>query len=218
MGVCATARVRCGVRDTRARRAYLLPASRRGAACLAIRRLRERCSGSEHCRGAAAASLARTDKKARRDPTRRDRTLLTRSRAWAIEGLSSCSARTTRVQRDTRPDGTHGNDAGLRSRAAKRPLLVLQPSKGWVSLDLPVSGSIASLLWFLTCARDAALQADLLGVLWAIIQPVAPMLTLSWCFPACWRPADGPTRSSPSPVCLPWTFFANAVTNARTAS
>jgi lipopolysaccharide transport system permease protein len=96
-----------------------------------------------------------------------------------------------------------------------RPLLVLAPSKGWVSLDLAGVWEHRELLWFLTW-RDVMLRYKQtgLGVLWAIIQPVAPMLIFTLVFGRLVDvPADGPYPLFAFAGLLPWTFFANAVTN-----
>lgn len=97
----------------------------------------------------------------------------------------------------------------------ERPLLVLQPTKGWVSLDLAGVWEHRELLWFLTW-RDVMLRYKQtgLGVLWAIIQPVAPMLIFTLVFSRLVGvPADGPYPLFAFAGLLPWTFFANAVTN-----
>jgi lipopolysaccharide transport system permease protein len=97
----------------------------------------------------------------------------------------------------------------------ERPVLVLQPSKGWVSLDLAGIWEHRELLWFLTW-RDVMLRYKQtgLGVLWAIIQPVAPMLIFTLVFGRLVDvPADGPYPLFAFAGLLPWTFFANAVSN-----
>jgi lipopolysaccharide transport system permease protein len=100
-----------------------------------------------------------------------------------------------------------------------RPVLVLQPSKGWVSLDLAGVWEHRELLWFLTW-RDVKLRYKQtgLGVLWAIIQPTAPMLIFTLVFGRLVDvPADGPYPLFAFAGLLPWTFFANAVTNCATS-
>jgi lipopolysaccharide transport system permease protein len=100
-----------------------------------------------------------------------------------------------------------------------RPVLVLQPSKGWVSLDLAGVWEHRELLWFLTW-RDVMLRYKQtgLGVLWAIIQPTAPMLIFTLVFGRLVDvPADGPYPLFAFAGLLPWTFFANAVTNCATS-
>lgn len=102
---------------------------------------------------------------------------------------------------------------------ADRPLLVLQPSKGWVSLDLAGVWEHRELLFFLTW-RDIKLRykQTTLGVLWAIIQPTAPMLIFTLVFGRLVDvPADGPYPLFAFAGLLPWTYFANAVTNSATS-
>jgi lipopolysaccharide transport system permease protein len=101
----------------------------------------------------------------------------------------------------------------------ERPLLVLQPSKGWVSLDLAGVWEHRELLFFLMW-RDIKLRykQTTLGVLWAIIQPTAPMLIFTLVFGRLVDvPADGPYPLFAFAGLLPWTFFANAVTNSATS-
>ena len=101
----------------------------------------------------------------------------------------------------------------------ERPVLVLQPTKGWVSLDLAGVWEHRELLWFLTW-RDVMLRYKQtgLGVLWAIIQPTAPMLIFALVFGRLVDvPADGPYPLFAFAGLLPWTFFANAVTNCATS-
>lgn len=101
----------------------------------------------------------------------------------------------------------------------ERPLLVLEPSRGWVSLDLAGVWEHRELLWFLTW-RDVMLRYKQtgLGVLWAVIQPTAPMLIFTLVFGRLVDvPADGPYPLFAFAGLLPWTFFANAVTNCATS-
>lgn len=100
-----------------------------------------------------------------------------------------------------------------------RPLLVLQPTKGWVSLDLAGVWDHRELLFFLT-SRDVKLRykQTTLGVAWAIIQPTAPMLIFTLVFGRLMDvPADGPYPLFAFAGLLPWTFFANAVTNSASS-
>jgi lipopolysaccharide transport system permease protein len=100
-----------------------------------------------------------------------------------------------------------------------RPQLVLAPSKGWVSLDLTGVWEHRELLLFLTW-RDVKLRykQTALGVLWAIIQPTAPMLIFTLVFGRLVDvPADGPYPLFAFAGLLPWTYFANAVNNSTTS-
>lgn len=100
--------------------------------------------------------------------------------------------------------------------ARDRPLLVLAPSRGWVSLDLAGIWEHRELLFFLTW-RDITLRykQTLLGVLWALIQPTAPMLIFTLVFGRLVDvPSDGPYPLFAFAGLLPWTYFANAVSNS----
>jgi lipopolysaccharide transport system permease protein len=100
-----------------------------------------------------------------------------------------------------------------------RPLLVLAASKGWVSLDLAGVWEHRELLFFLTW-RDVQLRykQTALGVMWAIIQPLAPMLIFTLVFSRLFDvPADGPYPLFAFAGLLPWTYFANAVNNSTTS-
>jgi lipopolysaccharide transport system permease protein len=99
----------------------------------------------------------------------------------------------------------------------ERPLLVLQPSRGWVSLNLAEVWSHRELLFFLTL-RDIKLRykQTTLGVIWAVIQPLLPMIVFTLFFGRLARmPSDGvPYAVFAYAGLLPWTYFANAVTNS----
>ena len=100
-----------------------------------------------------------------------------------------------------------------------RPLLVLAPTKGWVGLDLAGLWEHRELLYFLTW-RDVKLRykQTALGVLWAIIQPTAPMLIFTLVFGRLVDlPSDGPYPLFAFAGLLPWAYFANAVTNSASS-
>jgi lipopolysaccharide transport system permease protein len=91
---------------------------------------------------------------------------------------------------------------------------VIEPTKGWRSLDLKELLAYRELLFVLT-ARDVKVRykQTVLGFLWAIIQPVMLMVVFSIFFG---RLAKMPSDGIPYPIfvyaaLLPWTFFANAV-------
>jgi lipopolysaccharide transport system permease protein len=103
--------------------------------------------------------------------------------------------------------------------ARDTPLLVLQPSEGWVRLDLAGVWEHRELLFFLTW-RDIKLRYNqmALGVLWAVIQPTAPMLIFTLVFGRLVDvPADGPYPLFAFAGLLPWGFFANAVTSSASS-
>ena len=93
----------------------------------------------------------------------------------------------------------------------------IRPRKGWRSLDLKELWAYRELLWVLTM-RDIKVRykQTVLGVAWAVIQPVMTMVVFSIFFG---RLAKMPSDGFPYPVfvyaaLLPWTFFANAIGNS----
>ncbi len=98
-----------------------------------------------------------------------------------------------------------------------KPLLVIEPSNRWVPLRLSTLWEYRELLYFLTW-RDVKVRykQTVLGVAWAVIQPLTTMIVFTLFFG---RLAGIPSDGVPYPVfafagLLPWTYFANAVTNS----
>jgi len=96
-----------------------------------------------------------------------------------------------------------------------QPLVVIEPGRFWVALDLRGLWAYRELLYFLTW-RDVKVRykQTLLGAAWAIIQPLFTMIIFSLLFG---RLAGIKSDSIPYPIfayagLLPWTFFSNAVT------
>jgi lipopolysaccharide transport system permease protein len=95
--------------------------------------------------------------------------------------------------------------------------LRIEPSTGWVSLKLRELWLYRELLYFLTW-RDIKVRykQTVLGAAWAIIQPFFTMVVFSLFFGNLARvPSDG----IPYPVfsyaaLVPWTFFANGLTQS----
>ncbi len=99
----------------------------------------------------------------------------------------------------------------------ENPLVVIEPSKGWVPLNLRDIWQYRDLLYILTM-RDIKVRykQTVLGALWAIIQPLFTMLIFTLFFG---RLAGMPSDGIPYPLfayaaLLPWTFFSNAVTGS----
>jgi lipopolysaccharide transport system permease protein len=97
-----------------------------------------------------------------------------------------------------------------------KPLITIEPSKGWVALNLRDLWAHRELLYFLTW-RDVKVRykQTALGVLWAILQPVFMMLIFTLFFG---KLAGIKTGEIPYPLfafagLVPWTFFANSVTS-----
>ena len=97
------------------------------------------------------------------------------------------------------------------------PLVTIRPSRRWVALDLKELWAYRELLYFLTW-RDVKVRYKqaVLGVAWAVIQPLATMVIFTVFFG---KLAKMPSDGIPYPIfsyaaLLPWMFFLNAVTNS----
>ena len=95
---------------------------------------------------------------------------------------------------------------------AEPPLTVIQARPGWKFVDLGEMWRYRELLYFLVW-RDVMVRykQTVLGVAWAILQPLATMVVFSLFFG---RLAELPSGSVPYALfvfagLLPWTFFAN---------
>lgn len=99
----------------------------------------------------------------------------------------------------------------------EKPIIIIEPSKGWVPVDLRDLWRYRDLFYILTM-RDIKVRykQTALGAAWAIIQPLFTMLIFTLFFG---RLAKVPSDGIPYPIfayaaLLPWTFFSNAVTNS----
>lgn len=97
------------------------------------------------------------------------------------------------------------------------PILVIQPSRGWVSLRLGELWEYRELLYFLVW-RDVKVRykQTALGAAWAIIQPFFTMVVFSIFFG---KLAKIPSDGIPYPIfsyaaLVPWTFFSNGLTQS----
>ena len=95
------------------------------------------------------------------------------------------------------------------------PLVVIQPSSKWNLLNLRDIWAYRELLFFLTW-RDVKVRykQTLLGVAWAILQPLFMMIIFTIFFG---RLAGVDTKGFPYPIfalaaLVPWTFFSNTIT------
>jgi lipopolysaccharide transport system permease protein len=103
---------------------------------------------------------------------------------------------------------------------AKAPVTVIEPSRGWVSLNLRELWQYRELLYFLTW-RDIKVRykQTVLGAAWAILQPFFTMVVFSLFFG---RLAGVPSDDIPYPVfsyaaLVPWQFFANGLSQSSTS-
>lgn len=93
----------------------------------------------------------------------------------------------------------------------------IEPSKGWVALQLKELWAYRELLYFLIW-RDIKVRykQTALGAAWAIIQPVFTMIVFSLFFG---RLAKVPSDGIPYPIfayaaLVPWTFFSHGLSQA----
>jgi len=94
------------------------------------------------------------------------------------------------------------------------PVIIIRPSKGWVSLNLRDLWEYRELLFFLVW-RDIKVRykQTVLGVAWAILQPLLTMVVFSIFFG---RLAGVPSDGIPYPIftftaLLPWQLFSYAL-------
>jgi lipopolysaccharide transport system permease protein len=97
------------------------------------------------------------------------------------------------------------------------PVTWIRPSRGWRAVDLRELWRYRGLLYFLVW-RDIKVRykQTALGASWAIIQPFFTMVVFSLFFG---RLAGVPSDGVPYPIftfaaLVPWTFFANGLTNS----
>lgn len=100
---------------------------------------------------------------------------------------------------------------------ASSPTIVIEPSRGWVSLQLADLWHYRELLYFLVW-RDVKVRykQTVLGAAWAIIQPFFTMVVFSLFFG---KLAKMPSDGIPYPIfayaaLVPWTFFSSALTQS----
>jgi lipopolysaccharide transport system permease protein len=100
---------------------------------------------------------------------------------------------------------------------APPPVIVIEPSRGWVSLRLRELWEYRELLFFLVW-RDVKVRykQTLLGVAWAILQPAMTMVVFTIFFG---RLAKIGSDGLPYPLfsyagLLPWTFFVQGLTQS----
>ncbi|MCX6050062.1 MAG: ABC transporter permease [Chloroflexi bacterium] len=103
------------------------------------------------------------------------------------------------------------------SEPIKRPVTIIKPSRGWLSLNLPELWRYRELLYILAW-RDVKVRykQTVIGAAWAIIQPFFSMVVFSLFFGSL---AKIPSDSIPYPLfsyaaLVPWTFFANGLSES----
>lgn len=106
------------------------------------------------------------------------------------------------------------------SQMAEPPITVIEPSRGWISLNLGELWEYRELLYFLTW-RDVKVRyrQTVLGAAWAVLQPFFTMVVFSLFFG---RLARIPSDDIPYPIfsyaaLVPWQFFANGLQQSSTS-
>jgi len=103
---------------------------------------------------------------------------------------------------------------------AHEHLTVIEPAKGWRAINVKELWAYRELFWVLTL-RDIKVRykQTVLGVAWAVLQPVLTMLIFTVVFGGLAKiPSDGyPYAIFVFAALLPWTFFANAVSTSSTS-
>jgi len=109
------------------------------------------------------------------------------------------------------------NPPAAAAAALRSPTTVIEPSRGWISLDLKELWEYRELLLFLAW-RDIKVryQQTALGAAWAILQPVLNMIIFTIFFG---RLAKVPSDGIPYPLfaytaLVPWQFFAFGLTES----
>lgn len=104
-----------------------------------------------------------------------------------------------------------------KSTNLSKSFLLIEPSHGWVSLQLSEIWRYRELLYFLIW-RDVKVRykQTVIGASWAILQPLLTMVIFSLIFG---QLAKIPSEGIPYPVfsytaLVPWTFFAGSLTRA----
>jgi lipopolysaccharide transport system permease protein len=101
--------------------------------------------------------------------------------------------------------------------AGAAPVVTIRPPKGWAPLDLREFVGAHELLYFLVLrSLKLRYKQTVLGAAWAILQPLLTMVVFTVIFG---RLARLGSEGLPYPVfalaaLVPWTYFANALTQA----
>ncbi len=100
------------------------------------------------------------------------------------------------------------------------PVTIIEPSAGWRLLDVRELWQYKDLLWFLVW-RDIKIRyaQSVLGIGWAVIQPVINMIIFTVIFGNMAKLAsDGvPYAIFSYTALVPWTYFSSALTSSSTS-
>lgn len=100
------------------------------------------------------------------------------------------------------------------------PTIIIEPSRGWLNLQLRAVWEYRELLYFLVW-RDIKVRykQTVLGVLWVVLQPLLSMVVFSFLFGMLLKVPSGEV---PYPIfayaaLLPWNYFASSFTRSSTS-
>jgi lipopolysaccharide transport system permease protein len=120
---------------------------------------------------------------------------------------------------ETLPGDSLGQPAAP-TAPAEAPVLIIQPARGWISLQLRDLWHYRELLYFLVW-RDIKVRykQTALGVAWIILQPTLSMVVFSLLFGLLLKVPSG---DAPYPIfayaaLLPWNYFAGALNRSSTS-
>ncbi len=109
---------------------------------------------------------------------------------------------------------------GATTARVEVPTIVIEPSRGWVSLQLRNLWEYRELLYFLVW-RDVKVRykQTILGILWIILRPVVSMVVFSVLFGGLLKVPSG---GVPYPIfayaaLLPWNYFAGSLNRSSTS-
>ena len=133
-------------------------------------------------------------------------------------GVSTTDSRTPLKSKTEIPPPVHSESStSAAANLPDAPLVTIEPNKAWSAVELRDLWAFRELLYFLTW-RDVKVRYKQteLGIAWAILQPLLTMLIFTLFFG---RLAGIPSDNVPYPIfayagLLPWTFFANAISNS----
>ncbi|RME47457.1 MAG: ABC transporter permease [Chloroflexi bacterium] len=115
---------------------------------------------------------------------------------------------------------TTPSSAATSKTASEQPVIVIEPSRGWLSLQIQALWEYRELLYFLVW-RDVKVRykQTALGMAWVILQPVVSMVVFSVLFGGLLKVPSG---GVPYPIfayaaLLPWNYFAGSLNRSSTS-
>jgi lipopolysaccharide transport system permease protein len=128
------------------------------------------------------------------------------------DSLAVEKARSIKKGADTR------STTGALDKPTEQIIQIIEPTRGWIGINWMEIWRYRGLLYFLTW-RDVKVRykQTALGAAWAILQPLMTMAVFTIFFGRLAH-LDAKTGGTPYPIyvfigLLPWTFFANSITN-----